>query len=222
MKKITTLLFLAACSNSFAQEIRIKDGSEKFSSGSHDCFITSVYENDKDDVMSKWKSLLNDFKDEKVSRSGNEIFGDNIVIKDWGNNPVDIYTKFEEDKDKKEVKMYVAVDLGGAYLKSSGDKDKVKYIEKLMKEFAVEMTKDAIKEKVKEAEKAFSKLEDAQHTLEKENKSSKSDIEDYKEKIKKAEGEIKTNEEEQVKKKAEIEAQKKVVDEVKKKLDKVD
>ncbi len=222
MQKTITLLLLAAVSNSFAQEISIKDGSERFSSGSHDCFITSVYENSKDDVMSKWKKTLNNFKDEKVSRSGDEVFGDNIVIKDWGNNPVDIYTKFDEDKDKKEVKMYVAIDLGGAYLKSSGDKDKVKYIEKLMKEFAVEMTKDAIKETLHEQEKIYSKLEDEQKTLEKENKNSKSDIEDYKAKIKKAEDEIKTNEADQVKKKAELETQKKVVDDVKKKLDKVD
>src|SRR5688572_1623336 len=138
MKKITTSLFIALSVYSFAQEVKVKSGNEKFSNGNHDCLTTFVYEGDKDKAMSKWKSKLNDFKDEKVKWKGDEIFGDNILIKDWGNNPVDIYSHFEEDKDKKIVTMHVAVDLGGAYLTSS-DKEKYKYIEKMMKDFAVDM-----------------------------------------------------------------------------------
>jgi hypothetical protein len=220
MKKITTGLFIAISVYSFAQEVKVKSGSEKFSSGSHDCLTTQIFEGDKDKAMSKWKSKLNSFKDEKVKRSGDEIFGDNIEIKDWGNNPVDIYSKFDEDKDKKTVTMHVAVDLGGAYLTSS-DKDKYHYMEKLIKEFAVDMTKDNIKDLVNDAEKALGKLESAQKDLEKENKNLKDDIEDYKKKITKAESDIKDNEGNQTKKKAEIETQKKVTDEIKKKLDKV-
>src|SRR4051812_23905488 len=132
MKNITTGLFLVMSLYSFAQEVKVKSGNEKFSSGSHDCLTTQIFEGNKDNAMSKWKSKLNSFKDEKVKRSGDEIFGDNIEIKDWGNNPVDIYSKFDEDKDKKTVTMHVAVDLGGAYLTSS-DKDKYHYMEKLIK-----------------------------------------------------------------------------------------
>lgn len=220
MKKITTSIFIAVSVYSFAQEVRVKSGNEKFSSGSHDCLVTTIYEGDKDNAMSKWKSKLNSFKDEKVKRSGDEIFGDNIEIKDWGNNTVDIYSKFDEDKEKKTVTMSVAVDLGGTYLTSS-DKDKYNYIEKLMKEFAVDMTKDNIKDLVNDAEKALGKLESAQKSLESENKNLKGDIEDYKKKIAKAESDIKDNEANQAKKKAEIDVQKKVTDDIKKKLDKV-
>jgi len=220
MKKTILSLFIALSLHSFAQEIKVHSGNEKFSSGSHDCLTTSIYEADKDKVMSKWKSKLNSFKDEKVKWKGDEIFGDNIEIKEWGNNPVDIYTKFDYDKDKKTVTMHVAVDLGGAYLTSS-DKEKYKYIEKMMKEFAVEITKDNISDMVKDAEKVLSGLESDQKDLEKKNKGYKDDIEDYKKKISKAESDIKDNEASQGKKKSEIEAQKKVVDEIKKKLDKV-
>jgi hypothetical protein len=220
MKKIITTAFIALTAYSFAQEVKVKSGNEKFSSGSHDCLTTTIYEGDKDKAMSKWKSKLNSFKDEKVKRSGDEIFGDNIEIKDWGNNPVDIYSRFDEDKDKKAVTMHVAVDLGGTYLTSS-DKDKYNYMEKLIKEFAVDMTKDNIKDLVNDAEKALGKLESAQKSLESDNKSLKGDIEDYKKKITKAESDIKDNEANQTKKKAEIDAQKKVVDDIKKKLDKV-
>ena len=220
MKKIITTLFIAFTAYSFAQEVKVKSGNEKFSSGSHDCLTTTIYEGEKDKAMSKWKSKLNNFRDEKVKWKGDEIFGDNIEIKDWGNNPVDIYSKFDEDKDKKTVTMHVAVDLGGAYLTSS-DKDKYRYIEKMMKEFAIDMTKDNIKDLVSIAEKAQGKLEDEQKDLEKKNKGYKDDIEDYKKKITKAEGDIKDNETAQGKKKSEIDAQKKVVDDIKKKLDKV-
>ncbi len=220
MKNITTGLLIMASAYSFAQEVKVKSGNEKFSSGSHDCLTTQIFEGDKDKAMTKWKSKLNSFKDEKVKWKGDEIFGDNIEIKDWGNNPVDIYSKFDEDKDKKIVTMHVAVDLGGTYLTSS-DKDKYKYIEKLMKEFAVDLSKDNIKDQVSAAEKILGNLEDDQKDLEKKNKGYKDDIEDYKKKITKAESDIKDNESAQAKKKSEIEAQKKVTDEIRKKLDKV-
>lgn len=218
MKKVLALGFALTTVAVNGQEVKIKSGNEKFSNGSHDCLKTTIYYASKDDVMDKWKSKLNDFKDEKVKRSGNEIFGDNVLIKDWGNNTVDIYSVFEEDKDKKTVNMAVAVDLGGAYLTSS-EKDKYNYMEKLMKDFAKKMSKDAVEDEMKAAEKALSKLEDQQKDLEKDKKNLQSDIEDYKKKITKAEEDIKTNDGNQTKKKSEIETQKKVVGEVKKKLD---
>ena len=204
-----------------AQKISVKDGSEKFSNGSHNAYTTTIYETSKDDVMSKWKSFLKDFKNEKVKSDNGEIFGDNILIKDWGNNPVDVYTTFEEDKTAKTVTMHVAFDLGGAYL-SGSDGDKHKSAQKMIKDFAVKTTKESMGDKVKELEKVLGKVEDNQKDLEKANKNSKSDIEDYKTKIKKAEDDIVKNEADQTKKKAEIEAQKKVVEEAKKIMDKVD
>lgn len=219
MKNLYLAVAVISITSLHAQKISVKNGSEKFSSGSQPALTTTIYEASMDDAQSKWKSVLKDLKNEKVKSSGNEIFGDNIVIKEWGNNPVDVYTTFEEDKKTKTVTMHVAFDLGGAYLKSSDDK--YNYAEKMVKEFAIKTTKDAMGDKVKEQEKALGKLEDNQKELEKENKNSKSDIESYKEKIKKAEEDIKKNEADQTKKKTEIEAQKKVVDDAKKVMDKV-
>lgn len=223
MQKTILLLALSFLSFSgFAQKIEVKEGTEKFSTGSQNALSVTIYSATKDDVESKWKSLLKDFKNEKVKSNGGEIFGDNILIKDMGNNPVDVYTTFTEDKKTMTVTMHVAVDLGGAYLKSSGEKDRYKVMEKLMKDFAVKMTKEALQEKVDIAAKALGKLEDQQKDLEKENKNLHGDIEDYNKKIAKANEDIKTNEQNQQKKKTEIEAQKKLVDEAKKLVEKVD
>lgn len=222
MKKIVlTIAALVALTTAEAQKISVKDGSEKFSNGSHNAYSATIYETSKDDVESKWKSLLKDFKNEKVKSDNGEIFGDNIVIKDWGNNPVDIYAAFDEDKTAKTVTIHVAFDLGGAYLTGS-DGDKHSFAKKMVKDFAVKTTKESMGDKVKDLEKVLGKLEDNQKDLEKDNKGYKSDIEDYKGKIKKAEDNISKNEADQVKKKSEIEAQKKIVDDAKKVMDKVD
>ena len=122
------------------------------------------------------------------------------------------YAKFEEDKKAKTVKMSVAVDLGGSYLTSSLDKDKFKFVEKMVKDFAVKMTKEPILAAVKEAEKQLEKLQDKQKDLEKDNKDLKEDIEDYKKKIYKAEKEVIEKDVEIDKKKSEVKIQKKVVD----------
>ncbi len=195
-----------------AQRIELKEGSEKFSTGSQNAISTTIYANNQDDVQSAWKSLMKDYKNEKVKSDKNEVFGDNILIKEFGNNPVDVYATFEENKKEMTVKMHVAFDLGGAYLASSDNKDKYKEGEKIVKDFAVKMTKVPLQQKVKDAEKVQSKLEDEQKSLEKDHKNLKSDIEDYRGKISKAEKEIKEKELELEKKKGEIEIQKKVVD----------
>lgn len=212
MKKLFTITAICFAGFAFSQSINTNETNEKFSIGSQNAFVTTIYENNANNVISEWKKVLKDFKNEKVKDSDNEVFGDNILIKDWGNNPVDFYTKFEEDKKAKTLKMSVAVDLGGTYLSSSADKDKAKFVEKMVKDFAIKMTKEPLTDAFKANEKQLAKLEDDQKDLEKDNKNSKEDIENYKKKITKAEKEVIDRDVEIDKKKGEINVQKKVVD----------
>jgi hypothetical protein len=222
MKKIIlTLATLASIGSINGQTIEVKEGSDKFSTGMQNSLSTVIMENSKDDVESEWKSVLKDFKNEKVKSDKGELFADNLVIKEWGNNTVDVYTTFEEDKKTKIVKMHVCFDLGGAYLKSTEQRDKYNYAVKMIRDFAVKMTKIPLENKVKDADKLLSKYMDDQKDLEKENKNLKSDIESYKEKIKKAEEGVKQNEANQVTKKAAIEVQKKAVEAAKKQVESV-
>ncbi|MCW3075520.1 MAG: hypothetical protein JWO32_129 [Bacteroidetes bacterium] len=212
MKNIITLGLIVCSAFCSAQSISVKEGNEKFSTGSQPAVITTIHENNMDEVMNQWKKVLKDYKNEKVKDKDNEVFGDNILIKDWGNNPVDFYTRFDEDKKSKTVKMAVAVDLGGTYLSSATDKDKVKYVEKMVKDFAVKMTKEPIEDAVKDSEKVLAKLEDTQKDLEKDKKNLQEDIVNYKSKITKAEKDIIVKDAEIVTKKSEVNVQKKVVD----------
>ncbi len=212
MKKLFVLFYLVISFSLFSQSISVKEGNEKFSTGSQNAIVTTIFENTANDVISEWKKVLKDFKHEKVKDDNNEVFGDNIIIKDWGNNPVDIYTKFEENKGNKTVKMSVAVDLGGAYLTASSDKSKYNFIEKLVKDFAIKQTKAPLEEAVKDAEKLLAKKEDQQKDLEKDSKNLNNDIVDFKAKIARAESEVITKEGELAKKKSEVAIQKKVVE----------
>lgn len=212
MKNTLVLAASLAALAASAQRIELKEGNEKFSTGTHNAISTTIYANRQDDVQSAWKSLMKDYKNEKVKSDKNEVFGDNILIKEFGNNPVDVYATFEENKKDMTVKMHVAVDLGGAYLSSSEQRDKYNEAEKIVKNFAVRMTKEPLQEKVKEAEKQQARLEEEQKDLEKTNKNLRSDIEDYRGKISKAEKEITVKEAELEKKKGEVVVQKKVVD----------
>jgi hypothetical protein len=212
MKKLFTVTAICFAGFAFSQSINTKETNEKFSTGSQNAFVTTIFENNANNVISEWKKALKDFKNVKVKDSDNEVFGDNILIKDWGNNPVDFYAKFEEDKKAKTLKMSVAVDLGGTYLSSSTDKDKARFVEKMVKDFAVKMTKEPLTDAVKANEKQLAKLEDDQKDLEKDNKNSKEDIENYKKKITKVEKEVIDRDVDIEKKKGEINVQKKVVD----------
>lgn len=212
MKKLFILGLVFTASASFSQSISIKESNEKFSTGSQNAVTTTIFENNSSDVMDAWKKVLKDYKNEKVKDSGDEVFGDNILVKEWGNNTVDFYARFEENKKDKTVKMSVAVDLGGTYLSSSGDREKFKYVEKMVKDFALKMTKSPIEAAIKDNEKKLGKLEDDQKDFEKDKKNLQEDIENYKKKITKTEKEIIEKNAEIEKKKTEVNVQKKVVD----------
>lgn len=218
MKKI--FILLTTCTFSiYAQEIKVKESSGSFSAGNAPCLETRIYYNTINNVKEEWKNILKDFKNEKVKIKDNEVIGDNILIKDWGNNPVDIYTTFDEKSDKS-IEMKVAVDLGnGNFLKN--DRDKQKLIEKMIKEFAIKQSIEPLEKQIKEQNKLVADIEDKQKSLEKKNESLKKDIENYKEKIKKAEEEIKNNESEIEKKKQEFASQQKILDELKKKKENI-
>lgn len=195
-----------------AQKISVSTTSEKFSTGKQDAIMANVYEADIDKVVEAWKDFLKNFKNEKVKGSKSEVIGDNVLFTDWGNNTVDVYAVFKEQKKDKSIEVIVAFDLGGAYLNSSTDSDKFQKAKKMLQEFAAKTTKDALTNLIKDEEKAQSKFEDKEAKLEKENKSLNEDIKEYEQKITKNQKALIKNESDINQKKREVDAQKKVVD----------
>lgn len=213
MKKIVTVLCLVMFFTSlFAQKkIKVSESSENIGNGQHNALIVNIYEADESSVLKEWKKLMKGYK-AKVS-SKKEVFADDASIKSMSDNTMDVYARVEKSKDG-DVKLIVAFDLGGAFLSSSKHPDKFKEAKKIVYNFAIKATKNAIQGQLKEAEKIFGKLEKEQEQLIKENGNFHKDIEDYKKRITQAEDDIKANEKEQEEKKIEIENQKKEVERI--------
>jgi hypothetical protein len=218
MKKLATLVIaLSMGIAGYSQKIKVKESNENIGGGSHNALTVTLYEISPSDAEDAFRSYMKKYDGKRSSKDG-AIFVDHATIKEMGNNTIDIYGKAQGKKGDPEITFVVAFDLGGAFLSSGDHKEQYKIAEKIVKDFAVEATKDAIEDKLKAAQKVQSTFEDEQKSLEKENKNLNDDIADYKAKITKAEQDIAKNKTDQDKKKGEIESQKKVVAEIDKKL----
>lgn len=219
MKRILTLALAVSMGTAlFAQKIKVKESKETIGGASNNALVVTLYGISPSDAEESFRSFMKQYDGKRSSKDGG-IFIDNASIKEIsGNNTIDIYGVAQGKKGDAEITFVVAFDLGGAFLNSSEHKDQYKIAEKIVKEFAVKATKEAIENELKAAQKAQEKLEDDQKSLEKDKKGLEKDIEDYKSKITKAEQDIVKNKSDQDKKKSEIEAQKKVVSTINDKL----
>lgn len=211
MKKNVLFLaiLIASISASFAQKkIKVNERSDSFLNGNHNSLVVNIYEADQDLIEKEWKRFMKDY-DAKVSTK-KEVFADDAMIKNLSPNTVDVYAKVEKNAEG-DFNLIVAIDLGGIYLSSSTHPDKYRVAEDLIYKFAVQATKEAIKEQIKTEEKIAEDLVKDLEGLKKDKEGLKKDIEDYKAKILKAEEDIKANEQKQVDKTGEIEKQKAVV-----------
>jgi len=205
---LLTIPALLVSSLLFSQGVQVTEQKANFTSGEKDALVVTIQNNSKEKVVDLWKDNLKEFKSEKIKTEKNEMFADNVLIKEWGNNPVDIYTAFEENKDGGNVKMMVAFDLGGAYLTRESDSMKYNSAVKMVRDFAVKANRHPYEERIIISQKLIQNMEDDQKSLESKNKDLAKDIEDYKNKISKSEEEIRMNEESLGKKKALIQAEK--------------
>lgn len=210
-----TLLLIAAgfaLTTATAQKVKVTESTETINEASHNTLAVIIYEAKPDDIEKEWKSKMKELQ-AKVSAK-KEIFADNAIIQEMnGADPVDVYARVDKIKDG-ESKLIVGFDLGGTWLNSKEQAEKYKIAEKMILEFALKITKEAVAEQRKAALKKLESLKSYQTDLEKKNKQLNDDIVDYQNKIKKAEADINTNTNEQTKKKAEIEAQQKAVDQI--------
>jgi hypothetical protein len=221
MKKLTILLISCFCFfNSWGQKIQVHEQKEDLGKGSENALVVTIYGAQESDIEHDWKSILKDYNAKVSSLKGGVMFGDNAVIKDMGNNTIDIYARFDVKKD--EVDLVVAFDLGGAYLSSSAHADKYKIAEKILHDFAVKETSAAINDKLKTQQKALDKLNSQQKDLEKDNKNLNSEVTDYQNRIKKDQDALIKNKDDQAKKQTEISNQQKAVDDLAKKAKEVE
>lgn len=212
MKKTITILLVVLSITTFAQrKIKVHEEKEKIGNGTNNSLVTSIYESTQDDIEKAWKKLMKDYG-AKVNMK-KEIFADDATIKDLSPNTCDLYAFVRKISDE-EFEIVVGVDLGGAFLSSSEHSSKYKIMEKILKDFAIQTSIDAIKEKHKSAQKILDAFSKEKEDLIKDKERLEKQIEDYKSKITDAEKNIEKNGSAQSDKDKEIENQKKVVEEI--------
>ncbi|MCD6067795.1 MAG: hypothetical protein K0S33_2621 [Bacteroidetes bacterium] len=213
----TTVFSLLLCAAAFAQKVEVSESSESFSVGRQPAIVAVFQHSDKDKIEKEWKSLIKSFKPDDVNDKKGEYFFDNAKFTSLGNNTVDVHSIVMAKGKDDEIRLTVCFDLGGAYASGSSHSKEMSYFKNMVKDFAVKMTKDHYDDKVKEASKALTKLNDKQADLEKDNKGLEKDIVDYNDRIKKSQEKIELNKKEIETKKTEVGAQQKVLDGLKSK-----
>lgn len=209
-------IFIGAINFASAQKIKVTESNERVGGGKNPALVVTIYDATPDEIAKAWKSVMKSYK-AKVSM-GDEVSADNAVISAInGNNTIDVFAKTEKIKEG-ETKFIVAFNLGGAFLSSSMS-SQFSEAKKIVYDFAVNTTKDALAGQRKAAEKLLGKLEDQQHDLEKQKtkldnniEDYKAKIEDYQKRIKDAQDNLVQNKSDQEKKKQELDAQKKITD----------
>ncbi|GAB4297424.1 MAG: hypothetical protein Kow0068_21650 [Marinilabiliales bacterium] len=187
------------------KEIKVKETNTNIGGATNNALLVTIFEASEDMVKDAWKKQLKGYK-AKVSDK-KEIFADDALIKDISDNTIDIYSKTETDKDGN-VLLYVAFDLGGAYISSSSHADKYKTAEKILREFALNISKEAVNEQIKNAEKELKKMEGELNQLVKEKEDLENKISGWEKDIENAKKAISDNEKKQEEQTKIIEEQK--------------
>lgn len=195
---------------SVAQKITTNEAEFQFNIAARNAVNTTIYQGDTADVIKEWKKYLKLNKCEEIFLQKAEVKGHNVFLKEISNKPIDIYTKFEENKEDKTIKMYTAVDLGaGNYIASKVNPVEIKALEKVVRSFALNMTKAPIEAYLKGALDFQEKLKKEIDLIEKGKNKLGQDSIKYLGKISKTEKEIEIKNTEISKKMQEIANQKK-------------
>lgn len=220
MKKILFVLafIIASSVTVFSQEdYTIKETNDDIGADNsvHNVFKISFIKASKDIAEKEVKSFIKDNKG-KAGSVGKQMFGDNLVMEDVTANTFDLYAKFFQN-DNGSLDVYIALDLGGAYMSSSAHPEISKRFDKYLQRMALNIHNECVVEQIKDEEKKLKHLEKELQKLEKQKENLKSDIDDYKDKIKKAESDIDANVNAQVEKRKSIDEQRKTIETIKSK-----
>lgn len=132
-------------------------------------------------IDSDFKSYMKNYKSDKVKKSKNQLFFDNILIPEISTTAIDLYTEFIEQESGVTMRAYL--NLGTNFLNFNESSNAVANAENIFEHFARYMRQSNLEDQLGNQEKS---LKDLQKDLE----DYKKDIADAKEDISDAETEI--------------------------------
>ncbi len=218
--RLFIILLLAAmmCVPAHAQKTKVKESSEKIGDGKNNALVVYIRESNAKDVEKEWVSLMKKNK-AKVSNK-KEIFADDAILPAISSNTVDVYAVANQ-KDL-DVEFIVAFDLGGAFLNSKDHSSQYKAAEKMVYDFAVDISKQSVQAAIAEEQKKLSDMEKKKSGIEKDTQKKEKEIEDYKKKIEDNENDIVKNQKDLEDLENEIKSQQNNISEMEKKYKAID
>jgi len=198
-----------------AQEIVVTEGKEDLGGAKNPVLQVTIYESTESDVEKAWKSLMKGYNAKVTSKE--VIFSDNAKITELSTNTVDTYAMMSSTDEG--VKFSVAIDLDGAFVNSTTHATYYDIAEKMVKDFAIDVCKKAVKAKYEAELAKQKKLENELKDLAKKKEKLANDITEWQKSIANAEKEIEINIKDQESTTTLIQDQAKVVEAVLKKLE---
>jgi len=125
--------------------ISVEEATDKMSQGYNPGLKVFIPDAQEKDVDHDFARYMKDFNT-KGKQSKSEYFFDNATIKQFGNNPVDVYSVTTQ-KDKG-VQLEVFFDLGGGYLNSKDHGDKFEIAQRMIHDFAKEEARNAVQNQI--------------------------------------------------------------------------
>jgi hypothetical protein len=174
-----------------------------------------VKEANTEDIKKAWKKQLKDLKGKVNDKTF--IFADDCKVKEMGDNTFDVYSVVEE-ATAEGVKLVVAFDLGGAYLSTANHPEKYPVGEKILRDFAVEQTKEVVRVRIAAKQAELGGFEKELAGLVSEKAALEKDIVDCQKKIEEANTNIGKNVGNQANKQKEINSMKTLLTELEVKL----
>lgn len=194
--------------------ISVEEGTEKMSQGYNPGLKVFIPDAQKKDVDRDFVRYMKEFN-AKGKQNKNEYFFDDASIRQFGNDPVDVYSVITQKNDG--VQLEVFFDLGGRYLNSKDDGEKFEIAQRMIHGFAKQEAKYAVQNQIANALKLQQGKMRESDEITKQDSSLRRKIRSCQLIIKESEEAIKENEKRQEAKHKEIKEQQKVLDALKEK-----
>ncbi|HYV95660.1 MAG TPA: hypothetical protein VE978_28055 [Chitinophagales bacterium] len=192
--------------------INVNEATEKMSQGYNHCLTVFIPDVRQKDVEHDFAKYMKQF-DTKADQTKGEYFFHNAVIKQLGDDPVDVYSITTQQQ--KGVQMEVFFNLGGVYLNSKDNTNRFEIAQRMIHDFARQEATIAVQNQIEDAQKVLGEKSREQSDLVRQNASLHKKIKDCEQTIKDSEEGIRQNEKKQTAKQKEIEDQQKVLEALK-------
>jgi len=192
MKKtlLFTLLFAFACFTGQAQsESYTKEVS--MSLGTLPAIVLDMSEINEKDAAAYWTAYMKDYSKLKKNRKAGELYAEGARVPLVRASKIDLFSKVENLES--DSRLYVWIDLGGAFLTAEQDAETFKNAKKFVDDFAVYAEKEHVQSLLKTAEKDLKGFEKDLKGLGKDKESYEKNIEKAKEQITKMERNLEEN-----------------------------